>query len=1371
MPKKTLSKTAVFKLARLLKASTDPETLRLVLGVVFLFALQSQSNAQAQESDLQLHESDSDPDLSESKELSDVDEVKNSDLIADQMADHGLTADEKLLIAQLGAGAAIESFKVLKDFFDKWFIKQQQSIEKEASSAPNSQESINSDIALDIGPESDVFKAVQQAVKDFEVGKTAKPVWSAEARDLFGSDDYSALREGNVQFADSVGGIEWQDVVRLASSTSAPVVVSQLPTFEFNPAYLSLLGLAAAGGGGGGGGILNTVAGGGGGGGGGILNTVAGVVADGYIRGALVYREDPNNPGNPLNGVVVTTDANGRFTGLPEGTGRIVATGGVDITTGLAVTYTLYAPANSTVVNPITTLIQKFAEANNSSIADATQAIKSVMGLSGQVDFLNYDPIAVAMTGSGQEKADALANQIKAVQVANILVTGSSILLSASPDTQPEAIISQVLSSVIAEISSKYQANTTISLSDNQVIANILPGVSAGVVTLIAQGNGLSPATLSNLYEVQKAIQGDLAQVSADIGQTSAAFVALNAMLNAVATGQKVIDVSLAPSSDTGISDSDRITNLANPSFRVDLNSVSGTVQAGHRVTLSAEGVTSAEVVLSPTDITRGYVDFSIENLGSDGSKVVTVTVTSSVIDPQTQQTTTSSIATGFLKINLDTSVGSLTPGLTTDSGLVGDRVTNTTNIQVTKEPGAIVEFSSDQVNWSTSQPTPINGANTVFVRQTDMAGNVSSISSLTFTYDPQAPSAPSLVANAKNLAGFVNTNVVTITGLAEAGSDVRLYDINGNIVGSAVQAGGDGAFSFFVSGLSDTDYRFTAKATDLAGNVSLVSTPLTFTVDTTAPGRPNVVLTSDTGSNADDKVTSNNALTISSLVDGAIVQYSLNDQDWQATVPTSNSGSNTVYVRQIDLAGNISTSTSFTYNYDASAPIPPSALDTLAKNAAGLIGSANAANVTITGSAEPNAFINIYDSNGITVLGSGHANGAGAFEIALSNLQNRAYSISAKATDLAGNNSVVSSALTFTVDTIAPVVPNTLASVAKNINGFANVANPIVTGVAEANSVVAIYDDSNSTVLGTATADAQGRFSVQLSGLTDRNYNFRAKATDPAGNTSSLSTEALSIQIDSLAPAQPTALSSVNKNAAGYANTLTPVITGSAEPGSTVKIYASDNTLLGTGVANQSGNFTITLSTLTNTSYSLVAKATDLAGNTSVISNALTMIVDTQAPSAPSVNLTTDTGIPSTDRITNDASLSVTGAEAGSTIQYSSNDSSWTASPPTPIEGVNTVYVRQLDIAGNPSPSISLSYTLDTQVDRPILALTNDTGDVSDDLVTSDGRLTVTLLEANARVEYSATGQTDSWSSTQPPLSQGINTVYVRQIDPAGNI
>ncbi len=129
-------------------------------------------------------------------------------------------------------------------------------------------------------------------------------------------------------------------------------------------------------------------------------------------------------------------------------------------------------------------------------------------------------------------------------------------------------------------------------------------------------------------------------------------------------------------------------------------------------------------------------------------------------------------------------------------------------------------------------------GANTISARLSDPSGNNSETAALVVTYDSSEPDAPSSLdlatgsdSGASDTDDVTNDATPTITGAAEAGSTVRLYD--GLVeVGSAV-AGGDGAWSITTSALSEGARTLTATAEDAAGNVSSASAALVVTIDT----------------------------------------------------------------------------------------------------------------------------------------------------------------------------------------------------------------------------------------------------------------------------------------------------------------------------------------------------------------------------------------------------------------------------------------------------------------------------------------------------------------------------------------------------------
>ena len=122
----------------------------------------------------------------------------------------------------------------------------------------------------------------------------------------------------------------------------------------------------------------------------------------------------------------------------------------------------------------------------------------------------------------------------------------------------------------------------------------------------------------------------------------------------------------------------------------------------------------------------------------------------------------------------------------------------------------------------------------------------------------------------------------------------------------------------------------------------------------------------------------------------------------------------------------------------------------------------------------------------------------------------------------------------------------------------------------------------------------------------------------------------ALNVTIDTGAPIAPAIASFSNDSGTvgdGITSDNTLTLTGTAAANTTVKVY-DGATLLGTATANSSGNWTYATATLANGAHSLTAKATDAAGNTSAASSALSVTVDTAAPTAPAIaSFSTDSG------------------------------------------------------------------------------------------------------------------------------------------------
>ncbi|MDF1720841.1 MAG: calcium-binding protein [Minwuia sp.] len=175
--------------------------------------------------------------------------------------------------------------------------------------------------------------------------------------------------------------------------------------------------LAACGGGGGGGGN---------GGGGGAIG-----VQKGPLVNASAFA-DANNDGVADTGEFITlTDANGQ---IPAG--QIANFGNNDIiivtnentfdaVSGAAVQagLILTAPAGSTVVTPLTTLIQQVAALNGNDVDAAEASVRQTLGLGNDVDLRNFD----AFNSVGNDRANALAVIEAAEQVAAVAASFETV--------------------------------------------------------------------------------------------------------------------------------------------------------------------------------------------------------------------------------------------------------------------------------------------------------------------------------------------------------------------------------------------------------------------------------------------------------------------------------------------------------------------------------------------------------------------------------------------------------------------------------------------------------------------------------------------------------------------------------------------------------------------------------------------------------------------------------------------------------------------------------------------------------------------------------------------------------------------------------
>ena len=167
---------------------------------------------------------------------------------------------------------------------------------------------------------------------------------------------------------------------------------------------------------------------------------------------------------------------------------------------------------------------------------------------------------------------------------------------------------------------------------------------------------------------------------------------------------------------------------------------------------------------------------------------------------------------------------------------------------------------------------------------------------------------------------------------------------------------------------------------------------------------------------------------------------------------------------------------------------------------------------LTLTGTAVANSTVKVYD--GTTLLGTATASASGAWSLTTAPLPDGVHRFTATDT-VSGTTSAPSAVMTVTVDTAAPAAP-TIASFSTDSgavgDGRTNDATLTLTGTAEANATVKVYD--GTTLLGSVVANSSGAWTYTTAALANGAHSLTATASDAAANTSAASA-ALSVTID----------------------------------------------------------------------------------------------------------------------------------------------------------------------------------------------------------------------------------------------------------------
>ncbi len=407
--------------------------------------------------------------------------------------------------------------------------------------------------------------------------------------------------------------------------------------------------------------------------------------------------------------------------------------------------------------------------------------------------------------------------------------------------------------------------------------------------------------------------------------------------------------------------------------------------------------------------------------------------------------------------------------------------------------------------------------------------------------------------------------------------------------------------------------------------------------------------------------------------------------------------------------------------------------------------------------------------------------------------LANGTYTAQVTQEDQAGNVGV-SAAVTFTVDTVAPVVSITpLATPSKN-------ATPTLSGGAGTaggdDATVSVKILQGVTVVQAASVPVvAGEWTYTATKLADGTYTAQATQEDGAGNVGSSAT--ITFTVDTTPPVVSV------KKVTSPTSDATPTFTGSGgvlsgdDASVTVTVYkggAVGGTVAASASVPLSGStWSYTPAALVEGVYTVRATQEDKAGNLGV-SAAETFTVDLTAPVVsvhPLVSPTNDAtptlsggaGTAGGD----DATVSVKILQGVTVVQAASVPvvaGEWTYTATKLADGTYTAQATQEDGAGNVGSSATITFTVDTT--PPVVSVKKVTSPTSDATPTftgsggvlsgDDASVTVTVYKGGAvggtvAASASVPLSGSTWSYTPAALVEGVYTVRATQEDKAGNL
>ncbi|WP_182758993.1 Ig-like domain-containing protein [Staphylococcus pasteuri] len=663
---------------------------------------------------------------------------------------------------------------------------------------------------------------------------------------------------------------------------------------------------------------------------------------------------------------------------------------------------------------------------------------------------------------------------------------------------------------------------------------------------------------------------------------------------------------------------------------------ITGTAEPNSRVTVTFPDGNTASAT---TDADGNYVINIPANEDLKGGETLPVTATDKDGNQSDPATTTVTDTTA-------PEAPTVNPVTSDDTQITGKAEPNST-VTVTFPDGTTATGTADaDGNYVIDIPSneDLKGGETLPVTATDKDGNTSDKATTVVT-DTTAPTVPTV--------NPVTSEDKTITGTAEPNSTVTVTFPDGTTATGTADADGN----YVIDIPSNEDLKggetLPVTATDKDGNTSEPAT--TVVTDTTAPDTPTINPVTSDDTQITGKAEPNSRVTVTFPDGTTTTGIADDDGNYVIDIPANEDlkGGETLPVTATDKDGNTSEPAS-TVVTDTTAPSVPT------------VNPVTSEDKTITGTAEPGSTVTVTFPDGTTATGTADADGNYVIDIPSNEDLKGGETLPVTATDKDGNTSEKAS--TVVKDTTAPNVPT---------------INPVtsddtqITGKAEPNSTVTVTFPDGTTA--SATTDADGNYVIDIPSNVDLKggETLPVTATDKDGNTSD---KASTVVTDTTAPTAPTVNPVTSED---------KTITGTAEPGSTVTVTFPDGTTA-TGTADENGNYVIDIPANEDLKggETLPVTATDKDGNTS--EKASTVVKDTTAPEAPTVNPVHKGDKTITGTAEPGSTVTVTfpdGRTASGTVD---EDGNYVINIPTgeELKGGDHIGVTATDADGNISPS-----------------------------------------------------------------------------------